>query len=377
MKINQIIINETTTAGAVATVAKPMGETQKRPEVKGLHPAGSKMKKKGPYANSLNESKMKELSMDLSAGKDGLNDADFKKKYGKSKEEMRKSLKQKPEPVKEEKLEEDDLILIPGQGRIRKTGFIKHDPDKAEHEGQTLKNSLHTIIRVATHLNKELSVRDNFPEWVSEKIGAVKSNMVTVMDYLISAKEMGHDFNEMTGGVIAGGGVGEGKKIPASNKPVDPRDLVVPLSSVPVKKPRGHTQYDPANEFPGVKSFKKEGMKEGKFVKGPGGVPSDRYGNPIEPKPPKGVGAVTLRQLEKNRRENPGQSPFKTQDEKVKKYLGSGEQGVEEGAKVDRMVKHITQSEKKLGHSKKEAENIAWATANKRGMLDNKNEKGK
>jgi len=46
-----------------------------------------------------------------------------------------------------------------------------------------------------------------------------------------------------------------------------------------------------------------------------------------------------------------------------------------EGAKVDRMVKYVAQSEKKLGHSKKEAENIAWATANKRGMLDNKNKK--
>ena len=50
-------------------------------------------------------------------------------------------------------------------------------------------------------------------------------------------------------------------------------------------------------------------------------------------------------------------------------------QGMAEGAKVDRMVKHVAQSEKKLGHSKKEAENIAWATANKRGMLDNKNKK--
>ena len=51
------------------------------------------------------------------------------------------------------------------------------------------------------------------------------------------------------------------------------------------------------------------------------------------------------------------------------------EQGVAEGAKVDRMVKHVAQSEKKLGKSKDEAENIAWATANKRGMLDNKNKK--
>jgi prevent-host-death family protein len=47
----------------------------------------------------------------------------------------------------------------------------------------------------------------------------------------------------------------------------------------------------------------------------------------------------------------------------------------EEGAKVDRMVKHVKSSEKKLGHSDKEAENIAWATANKRGMLNNKNKK--
>ena len=46
-----------------------------------------------------------------------------------------------------------------------------------------------------------------------------------------------------------------------------------------------------------------------------------------------------------------------------------------EGAKVDRMVKHIEKSEKKLGKSKGEAEDIAWATANKRGMLDNKNKK--
>lgn len=60
-------------------------------------------------------------------------------------------------------------------------------------------------------------------------------------------------------------GVAEGsknKKIPASNKPVDPKDLYVSLKDVPVKKPRGHTQYDPAKEFPGVKVFKKQGGAE-------------------------------------------------------------------------------------------------------------------
>jgi hypothetical protein len=46
-----------------------------------------------------------------------------------------------------------------------------------------------------------------------------------------------------------------------------------------------------------------------------------------------------------------------------------------EGAKVDRMQKHIAKSEKDLGHSKKDAEAIGWATLNKRGYLDNINKK--
>ena len=60
---------------------------------------------------------------------------------------------------------------------------------------------------MASHLDKELSTHDEFPEWMSEKIGAVKSMMVSVMDYLISAQEMKHDPDAMNenGGVIAGG----------------------------------------------------------------------------------------------------------------------------------------------------------------------------
>lgn len=48
---------------------------------------------------------------------------------------------------------------------------------------------------------------------------------------------------------------------------------------------------------------------------------------------------------------------------------------VDEGEKVDRMVKHIAKSEREAGKSKKDAESIAWATANKRGYLDNANKK--
>ena len=50
-------------------------------------------------------------------------------------------------------------------------------------------------------------------------------------------------------------------------------------------------------------------------------------------------------------------------------------QAMFEGKKVDSFVGKVKSSEKKAGHSDKEAEDIAWATANKRGMLDNKNKK--
>jgi hypothetical protein len=54
-----------------------------------------------------------------------------------------------------------------------------------------------------------------------------------------------------------------------------------------------------------------------------------------------------------------------------------GQPGMMEGAKVDRMVQHIKKSEMKSGKSADKAEDIAWATANKRGYLDNKNKKKK
>ena len=63
----------------------------------------------------------------------------------------------------------------------------------SEPEGHTLKNSLHTIIRVATHLEKQMSNNEDFPEWYSEMIGAAKEQMLIIMNYEISEKEMGID----------------------------------------------------------------------------------------------------------------------------------------------------------------------------------------
>lgn len=314
MRFKQII--ENTTAGAVATVAQPlMTQARESVNVKGLKPVQQLIKgksaKKGPYANSIAEGKVKELTINMKE----LSDIDFKKKYGKTKAEMKASMKKE---VNEDDLSEQDLIVLPGGKRL-KTGFIPHDPDRAEHEGETLKNSLRTIIRVASDLDKELSTRDNFPEWVSEKIGATKSMMVSVMDYLISAKEMQRSTPAMD----------EGQQFPDNSTSLAKRSVSQAEKSNAPKTPSGHPTV--ANRFHGKAAQTR-----------------------VEP---------TITQTKVKRKDS---------DRPIPAFL---KKEVEEGAKVDRMVKHVKQSEKKLGHSAKEAENIAWATANKRGMLDNKNKK--
>lgn len=202
MKINQII-SETTTAGSVASVAAPMGKVQKR--------AGSMFK--GKKTNK---------------------------------------------PFYEAELQEDDLILVPGQGHKLKSGFIPHEMDRRDHEVEMARSDLYNAAKNAKEIYKivqHVSEDEGLEGWVQEKI--IKAN-----DYLNSVREyLEHKVVQQEsnlGGVVAGGIAAE--------------DLA-------------------------------------------------------------------------------------------------------EGAKVDRMVKHIAKSERELGKSKDEAENIAWATVNKRGYLDNKNKK--
>jgi hypothetical protein len=200
-------ISESTTSGSVSTVAMPMGEMQSRTQVSGLEPVkkvmGAKAKKKGPYSNSISESK--------------VNEAD---------------------------LSEDDIILVPGQGRKMKTGFVPHGQSRLDHEVEMARSDLFSAAKNAQQVYamiKDVSEDEGLEGWVQEKIIKANDYLNTIREYL------------------------EGKRIQ--------------------------------------------------------------------------------------------------------------QESVVEGAKVDRMVKHIEKSEKKLGKSKDEAENIAWATANKRGMLDNKNKK--
>lgn len=265
MKITDVL-HESTTAGSVATVAAPLF-TQSRKGGNLL--TGKKTKKK--YANSISEGKMKELAMDLTSGKDGLSDEEFKKKYSKSKSEMRKSLEQKPQEkkdvsegadpregkhkykvtydiyhrnrekplytksltvygdseedaiknvrelvggtnhqvelikkgVSEAKLDEDDLIIVPGQGRKLKPGFIPRDKDRTDHEVEMARSDLLAAIKNAKSIFsmiEDISEEQGLDGWVQEKIIKASDYLNTVAEYLDN-KQYQHE----GAGVIAGG----------------------------------------------------------------------------------------------------------------------------------------------------------------------------
>jgi hypothetical protein len=176
MKIDQII-NEMTSSGAVASVSMRLGATQKRAkesvEVKGLKPVSKlkNAKKKGPYANSIVENK----------------------------EQVK---------VSEAELQEDDLIVIPGRGPKRKNGFVPKGQSRVDHEVEMARSDVLATMKNAKsiyHMLKNRSEEEGIEGWVQEKL--IKAN-----DYLNAVKEYYDEqmMQEMNGGVIAAGGVGEG-----------------------------------------------------------------------------------------------------------------------------------------------------------------------
>lgn len=176
MKIDQII-NEMTSSGSVASVSMPLGSTQKRAkesvDVKGLKPVSKlkNAKKKGPYANSIVENK----------------------------EQVK---------VSEAELQEDDLIVIPGRGTKRKNGFVPKGQSRVDHEVEMARSDVLATMKNAKsiyHMLKNRSEEEGIEGWVQEKL--IKAN-----DYLNAVKEYYDEqmMQEMNGGVIAAGGVGEG-----------------------------------------------------------------------------------------------------------------------------------------------------------------------
>jgi hypothetical protein len=250
--------------------------------------------------------------------------AEFQKKYGKTREEMKSSMSKQPQqrptpPVNEADLSEQDLIVVPGQGRSVKTGFVPHDKDRTDHEVEMAVSDLFSAGKNAEkiyNIVRSVSEEEGLEGWVQEKIIKANDYLNTVREYLEGKQLRSVTENNQRGDSL----VTDALKIMRS---AEVSDAVKALKTV-----LGDREY---NSRRGFYNFYIRQM-------------IDAYGKQGATESLGTTGAMT-----------------------------NGEMG--EGKKVDRMVKHVAQTEKKLGHSKKEAENIAWATANKRGMLDNKNKK--
>ena len=279
MKINDIY--ESTTAGSVATVAMPMtGGVQSRSKtgtgVYSTKKVGNLTNKKpGKYANSIKESK----------------------------------------DIKEAHLDEEELIIVPGQGHKLKSGFIPHAEDRRDHEVEMARSDLFQAAKNAKQTFEMLqgvSEDEGVEGWVQAKITKAADYLNSVRQYL-----EGKQVNRMAEG------------------------SVVSINDNPATVKRLAKQWWNGNEQQHAKAQQMLTKMGWDIYEDEDDIILSKDGQEY---------SIPMDDL----------------------------QGIAEGAKVDRMVKHIEKSEEKAGKSKKEAENIAWATANKRGMLDNKNRvKGK
>ena len=410
MKIKQI--TENTTSGSIATVDTALGGTQSRgnPSIYGGKKVGSLFKgkkTKAPYANSINESA--ELS--------------------------------------EAHLEEDDIIVVPGQGRSRKNGFVPHGKSRVDHEVEMARSDLFSAAKNAKQVYEmiqDVSEEEGLDGWVQEKIIKANDYLNTIREYLEGKQVQGMAEQTIYEGMPADNDMGatpSGAKMTLGQwkqmwmKKMPNADFAAMFRSPPSMPGSAIAYFDGWMNNPDARWDPQRGVSEGsqrgdtlvtdalKIMRGPEvndavkalkTVLGDReynsrrgfynfyvkqildtYGQQgmaeaIRPIPVDDQGNRIPDRMSNNKPKRPFGQPgdAKSSSKGVVNYTPTGlvhssnhgdvtprPRAVSEGAKVDRMVKHVAQSEKKLGHSKKEAENIAWATANKRGMLNNKNKK--
>ena len=79
---------------------------------------------------------------------------------------------------------------------MKTTDFLNesdYSQEEYSDEAGMVKDNLHTIIRAMTDLCREIKDNEDIPEWAQEKIAQAKGMLVSVMDYIISEKEMALD----------------------------------------------------------------------------------------------------------------------------------------------------------------------------------------
>jgi uncharacterized Zn ribbon protein len=68
-------------------------------------------------------------------------------------------------------------------------GFSNFASYHSQGEGEFVKNRLHTMKRVITHLDNAIGRGEDLPDWVQSEIAQAVDKIVGVMDYSISSKE--------------------------------------------------------------------------------------------------------------------------------------------------------------------------------------------
>jgi len=138
-------LKETTSSGAIATVAAPVGKMQKRGG--GSMFKGIKTSKK--FVNS---------------------------------------------PMSEADISENDLIIVPGQMSKRSRGFMQHGTSRVDHEVEMAKSDLLQCFKNAKQIHdliKDLSEQDGLDGWVQEKITKAEDYLNTVREYLEGKQQHG------------------------------------------------------------------------------------------------------------------------------------------------------------------------------------------
>ena len=218
MKISQIIQETSTTSASIAPTEHGFVKMQTRnPSVYGGNKVGNLLKGKKTnkaFANSLNEAAMKDLAYDLQ----NMKSAEFQKKYGKSREEMKAAMSKQPQKsapaVNETELSEQDLIVVPGQGRKVKTGFVPHDKDRTDHEVEMAVSDLFSAGKNAEkiyNMVRSVSEDEGLEGWVQEKIIKANDYLNTVREYLEGKQLRGATESLGTTGAMTNGEMGEGQ----------------------------------------------------------------------------------------------------------------------------------------------------------------------
>ena len=163
MKISQIIQETSTTAGSVAPVEHGFVKMQTRnPGVYGNSKVGNLLKGKKTnkaFANSVNESA----------------------------------------EISETELSEQDLIVVPGQGRSRKNGFVPHGQSRVDHEVEMARSDLIQASKNAEkvyNMIEEVGEDEGLDGWVQEKIIKANDYLNTVREYLEGKEVQGMNEGE-------------------------------------------------------------------------------------------------------------------------------------------------------------------------------------